>query len=214
MKRILDFNKLGVYRKCSKREISTEEFIKICSVLRFQNLERFRFRTTNLTWTKKKKKWKRNSCLILVWRQFVRLQGKTRSQSLLIYYWKAMKDWGEMMTLWLRGMLGRTSLDAMRSLQILTTIGLLHEDAICLKFTTKPRLHEMFLELLSPCCFTRLFFVSRCLGSSFFLKFTSSHIESEVWWWNWLLVVFTRLSRHRKLKSKPLNSWSQEFEIV
>ena len=44
------------------------------------------------------------------------------------------------------------------------TIGLMHDDIICIKFTTKPRLHETFLKPLP-------FFVSWCLGNSFFLKF-------------------------------------------
>ena len=31
-------------------------------------------------------------------------------------------------------------------------IGLKHDDVICLKFTPKPPLHEIFLETLSPSC--------------------------------------------------------------
>ena len=65
-----------------------------------------------------------------------------------------------------------------------TIIDLMHDDFICLKFSPKLRLHgNFFRTFATDLCvvFTRLFFVSRCLGGSFFLKFTSLHFESEVW---------------------------------
>ena len=39
-------------------------------------------------------------------------------------------------------------------IQVVGTIGLMHDDIICLKVTAKPHLHEMFPESLPPfCCF-------------------------------------------------------------
>ena len=58
------------------------------------------------------------------------------------------------------------------------------DDVICLKFASS----LVYTKLFSKLChllavLTRFSFVSRCLklGSSFFLKFTSPHFETEAW---------------------------------
>ena len=63
---------------------------------------------------------------------------------------------------------------------LLTTlpIGLVPDDVICLKLTTKPRLHEIFLEDLPPSCFFNevILWYLGALGVR-----TSPYFESEAW---------------------------------
>ena len=59
-------------------------------------------------------------------------------------------------------------------------VGLKHDDVICLKFTPSLVYTKFFSNLCNlSCCFHEVILCISVPGSSFFLKFTSLHYESE-----------------------------------
>ena len=70
-----------------------------------------------------------------------------------------------------------------RKSELSITIGLMRDDIIFLKFTTKPHLHEMFLEHLQPsCCFHEVILCVSVPWEFVFLKIYQSHFEIEACW--------------------------------